>query len=357
MRTARRTLAGAALVLAGCVSPGGPILPTASGRYETATDPAFLDAVERARVLLDRRDERAALPCLQEALAAAPDHVPTHILYQDTALKLGGDDEAAMRAWYAALPDRPGSPVPLYCRARLAADDHTRLALLEEALARDPSFYFAHLAVARIQRALGRLDAAQEALERALVAQPHHLESNLEMAQVLIDRGRYAQAEPYFANYVAARPDDRLAAKAYAQLLLYRLHRVRQAQPVLERLRSENPEDPDVLMDLAAVAWEQDRFADAIAAYHEVLRLDATATRAALNLGNLHFERGQRNADERPAAWSMARKAYRFYLSAARGAGLHDHLDALFAVPYRLELIAAEIGPDDGTPPAPGQNF
>jgi Flp pilus assembly protein TadD len=157
---------------------------------------------------------------------------------------------------------------------------------------------------------------------------------------------------------VAARPDDRLATKTYVQLLLYHLDRLRQAEPLLARLKAENPEDPDVLMDLAALAWRQGRLADAVTAYHEVLRLDATATRAALNLGNLHFERGQRaSGAERSTAWQMARKAYQFYLIAARSEGLHDRLDAEFAVPYRMDLIARAIGVDDGTPPVPGQNF
>lgn len=354
---APRTLAACAGLCA-CVGPGKPVLPAASNRYETCTEAAFEPARARALELLDARKEAAALPLLLVALAACPDHVPTHQLYQETADKLGGEAAAAMRAYYAALPDRPASPVVPWCRARLAEDDHSRLALLREALARDPSFYFAHLAMARIHRDLGRLDVAQQALEKALVARPRHLESNLEMAQVLIDLGRPGEAEPYFANYIAGRPDDRLANKAYAQLMLYRLHRVRQVAPLLERLHEENREDPDVIMDLAAVAWHQDRFDESITLYHEVLRLDPTAVRAALNLGNLYYERGLVAAgDVRATAWRKARKAYQFYLAANRSAGLHDTLDAMFAVPYRIDAIAGAAGPDDGAAPVPGGNF
>lgn len=354
----RAVLAGVVALAAACMVTGKPLLPAASDRYETCTVPDFVAAVERARALLDERREVEALPWLQRAVEAGPDHVPTHRLYQETALKLGGEAEAAMRRFYAEMPDRPKSPVVPYCRARLAEDDHTRLALLRDAIDRDPSFYFAHLATARINHDLGRLDVAHDAMERALAARPKHLESNLEMALVLIDLGRFAAAEPYLANYVTARPEDRLAAKTYAQLLLYRLDRVRQAEPILQRLQAENTEDPDVLMDLAAIAWRQGRFADAVAGYHEVLRLDATATRAALNLGNLYWERGQASeGGERSQAWEKARKAYEFCIAANRSEGLHDTLDIMFALPYRLDLIAQAIGPGDGAAPSAGVNF
>ncbi|MEZ5964930.1 MAG: tetratricopeptide repeat protein [Planctomycetota bacterium] len=358
MRRRRVAAALLAAVLPGCVVTGKPNLPAASDRYEACTDPAFVEAVGKARALLDERKEADALPWLQKAAAAGLDHVPTQRLYQETALKLGGEAEAQMRAFYADMPDRPRSPVVPFCRARLAEDDHTRLGLLSEALARDPSFYFAHLATARINHDLGRLDLALEAMERALAARPRHLESNLEMALVLIDLGRFAQAEPYLGNYVAARPEDRLAAKTYAQLLLYRLDRVRQAAPVLERLQRENAEDPDVIMDLAAIAWRQGRFDDAVAGYHEVLRLDATMTRAALNLGNLYWERGRSSDGEaRAAAWRKALKAYEYCVAANRGEGLHDTLDIMFALPYRMDLIAQAIGPSDMASPSPGVNF
>lgn len=351
-------LAAAPLLLAACVVTGKPLLPNASDRYETCTLPAFVEAAGRARALLDERKEVEALPFLQRAAELGPDHVPTQRLYQETALKLGGEAEADMRRFYAAMPDRPNSPVVPYVRARLAEDDHTRLSLLSAAVERDPSFYFAHLATARINRDLGRLDLALAAMERALAARPKHLESNLEMALVLIDLGRFAAAEPYLSNYVTARPEDRLAAKTLAQLLLYRLDRVRQATPILERLRQENSEDPDVVMDLAAVAWRQGRLDDAIAGYHDVLRLDATMTRAALNLGNLYWQRGQAvEGEARTEAWRKARKAYEFCVAANRGEGLHDTLDIMFALPYRMDLIAKAIGPDDSALPAPGVNF
>lgn len=349
---------GAILLVAGCVVTGKPLLPVASDRYETCTEPKFVEAIASVRGLLDQRKEAEALPWLRQAVEAGPDHVPTHRLYQDTANKLGGEAAAAMRQYYAALPDRPQSPVVPYCRARLAEDDHTRLGLLRTAIERDPSFYFAHLATARINRELGRFDLAHEAMERALVARPRHLESNLEMALVLTDLGRYGQAQPYYANYVAARPEDRLVAKTYAQLLLYRLDRVAQAEPILKRLQDENREDSDVVMDLAAIAWRQDRFDDAIAGYHEVLRLDPTRTRAALNLGNLYYERGRAATGEaRAAVWRKAHKAYEYCVAANRGEGLHDTLDAMFALPYRMDVIAKEIGAGDSAPPAPGTNF
>lgn len=359
-----RALAGPLALLAlGCTGTGTGLsvppsdLKPATDRYETCTDPQFVAAVQRAQALLGQRQNDAALDALQAAVKVGVDHVPTHLLYIETAEALGGAGLAGVKAFYAQVPDRANSPVPPFCKARLAEDDHTRLTLLDEALRRDPSFYFGHLAQARINRAIGRLDVAQQALVKALAARPRHLDSTLEMGAVLVELGKYAQAEPYFAGYVAARPDDRLAAKTHAQLLLYRLNKPREASAVLQRLAQEAPRDADVAMDLAALAWREGRAEDAIKGYHRVLELDPGATRAALNLGNLYFELGERAQGEaKLSAWARARKAYQFFLKAPRTAGLHDALDETFSVPYRLELLAAKLPVDDAAP-TPGANF
>ncbi len=363
MRGARLAALVAALGGAGCTGTGtgagnsAPLLVPATDRYETCSVPAFVEAMQRAQALVGERQNSAALEWLQRAVVAGPDHVPTHLLYIDTAEAVGGAAAASSRAFYVQADDRPGSPVLPFCRARLAEDDHTRLTLLDEALKRDPSFYFGHLAHARVHRGLGRLDVAQQSLAKALAARPRHLESNLEMALVLAELGKYVQAEPYFATYVAARPEDRLVAKTYAQVLLYRLNKPREAGVVLRRLTQDAPKDADIAMDLAALAWREGRTDAAIQGYHQVLQLDRGATRAALNLGNLYFEVGQKqDGAARAQSWGRARKAYQFFLKAPRTAGLHDHLDEMFTVPYRLDLIGGAVA-DDGAAPTPGANF
>jgi tetratricopeptide (TPR) repeat protein len=333
------------------------LLP-AGEKYERSEDPEFGRVYEHALALLDQRREADALVPLRAAVEIGTDNVLAHERYQDAALAVGGEGAAAMRAFYAGMADRPGSPVPPYCRARLVEDDYSRLALYDECLRRDPSFYFAYLARARVHRELGRVDAALRDLELALAARPAHPESNLEMAGVLMDIGRFEEAEPYLSNYVGSRPADRVAAKTLAQLLLYRVGKVDAADRLLQRLQSEDAEDASVLMDLAAVAWRRGDYNASIAGYHRVLDLDRTRTRAALNLGNLYFELAQRERGEaRDAQLHRARKAYRFFLEADRLEGVHDALDAKFTVPYRVDEIRAVIGADDAEPPAPGKNF
>ncbi len=351
-------LLGVAVGGTACLGPGRPMVLPAGERYEKSEAPGFVREYEQALALLDQRREADAVPHLRAAVEIAVDHVPAHERYQDTALAVGGEAAATMRAFYATAIDRPASPVPPYCRARLAEDDYSRLALFDECLRRETSFYFAYLARARVNRELGRVDAAHRDLELGLAARPAHAESNLEMAGVLMDIGRFQDAEPYLTNYVEARPADRVAAKTLAQLLLYRVGKIDAAEKLLRRLQTEDTEDASVLMDLAAVAWRRGDFAAAIAGYHRVLELDRTRTRAALNLGNLYFELGQHEKGEAQATHlRRARKAFRFFLEADRAEGMHDALDARFTVPYRMDELAKVIGADDAEAPAPGRNF
>ena len=355
---ARSLAALLSVVAVACLGPGRPMLLPAGEKYERTESPEFASAYTQALALLDQRREVDALAALRRAVELGPNNVVAHERYQDTALAVGGESAAGMRAFYAALPDRADSPVPPYCRARLVDDDYSRLALYDECLRRDPSFYFAYLARARVNRELGRVDPAHRDLELALAARPGHPECNLEMAGVLMDIGRFEEAEPYLSNYVGARPADRVAAKTLAQLLLYRVGKIDAADRLLQSLQSEDAEDATVRMDLAAVAWRRGDHAAAIAGYQRVLELDRTRTRAALNLGNLYFELAQHEQGEaRVAQLRRARKAYRFFLDADRADGLHDELDARFTVPYRVEEIQTAIGADDDDPPAPGKNF
>jgi Tfp pilus assembly protein PilF len=263
-----------------------------------------------------------------------------------------------MRAYYRDLPDRGDSPIVPYCRARLADDEHTRFALLEQAIDRDRSFYYGHLAKARLNRGLGYLDKAQASLASALAAKPESPECNLEMAEVLRELGQYAAAEPYYSNYLSARPDDRHVGKVFAQLLIYHLGRAAQARALLEPYLRKDPEDTAVLMDLAAVDWLVGDEGAAIARYHKVLELDRGIARAALNLANLYYESvAEAEPKRRDEAWARARKAFLYYRGLARTHDVHDMIDLHLAVPFRLHAIEAALGPDDGAPPQPGHNF
>jgi tetratricopeptide (TPR) repeat protein len=319
----------------------------AGDRYEACRDPAATRAWARADRFHAEGDDVAACAAARAAIAACPDLVPAHLLLRNAAQRAGGDLEEAMRAFYAAWPDRPTSPVPPFMRALLAQDDSVRVAALEQAIGRDRSFYYAYTELASIYRNLGRTGLALEMLQSAVAARPEYAPANVALAQVLEDLGRFAEAESYYELYVRLQPGDREAKKALVGLRVYHLGRPAAASPLIEDLLRFDPEDVEVMMDQAAVAWTTGRIDDAIAIYHRVLEVDPSRARAVLNLGNIHFEAlPDASIESKQRHWPRARAAYRYFLGMDRADGLFDLADLHFAVPYRLKVIEEALGPD-----------
>lgn len=326
--------------------------------HDLLADPAVRARYELALQRIHQRDPAGAVPLLQEVVRAAPEFAPAHEVYQDTALELGRLPEGKhiedeMRASYATAPGSENSPLQLYLRARITADTGKQIEALNQALARDPGFFRAHLALGRLRRSLNQLEPAMSSQRAALSSNPRCAEASLELAELLVAAGRGREAEPHYQNYIRQEPSDRLARKQYAQLLIYELAQPTLARPIVEALRREDGGDVDVLMDLAAVEWKTSRAAQARELYKLVLETDRTQSRAALNLGNLWYEvlaRGSR--EQKQVAWRKARMAYLYYLNMRRHDGVLDALDYHLGVPYRLERIAAEVGPHDGRVPA-----
>ncbi len=351
--SAERRAVGLALLgwlgLSSCETPG--LAPPAQSvdRYERCASPAGVEALRQGRALLARGDYAGALPHLEAVLDACPEHVRTHLAYVDAAERVGGAalQEAVSR--YAEAGDDGTSPVPVYLRARLSAEDeYTREQLLQGALQRDPSFYWAYLSLARLHRGGKRTAAALTALQNALSAEPDFAEARLELGQVLEELGRYEEAELEYANYLRARPTDREVQRDYVALLIYKLRRPDQAFEIARRNLDDDPADIEALMNMAAIHWLGSRPEEAAQFYRQVLSLDPTQSRAVLNLGNYYYDHYDRigGSDEasKKAAWSKARAAYRYYLGMQRTDGVFDAGDYHFGVPYRLKQIEALLG-------------
>ena len=117
-----------------------------------------------------------------------------------------------------------------------------------------------------------------------------------------------------------------------------------------------SPSDAIARMDLAAMEWRAGKLDPALAGYVDVLAQEQVNSqvraRAALNLGNLHYEAGGNSEAQRRAHWPKARKAYAIFLRLVRPEEGQDQFDRMLGVPYRLKEIAALLGPDDGVEPA-----
>lgn len=351
------TTRGVALALAvlaigaGCNT--GPVRrddATDPGVYRTCQDAAAAAAWLRAQAALANGDDTAALPDLLTAVRGCPDLVRAHVAYQEAAQRLGGEVAAAMVAFYRSLPAGK-TPVAAYLRARLADTAYAQSNALDTILARDPSFAWAHLSRARINRRQGRLLPALEMFGDAIVNDADLVEARLERAQVLAELGRDEESAREYKAYLQKAPDDVAAARGYLTLLLYRLGRIDEAWQVLDRLQAKAPKSLDLRMDRAAALWRARRPREAVDAYLAILREDPTVARAALNIGLLYYEVAPQNDREKPRYWPAARAALRWFLLHSKPTDGHEQFERTMAVPFRLDRIEDMLGKQDAPPP------
>ncbi|MCC6669733.1 MAG: tetratricopeptide repeat protein [Planctomycetes bacterium] len=343
---------GVLLALAACGVASPELPPRTEARYDQCQDPGGQQALATAKALLGRREPRQALPYLRAVTGLCPDFVPGHMLLQDTALELRGQEEREIRDLYRGWPE--DNALRCFLKARVADDDLERRELLERAIAFDRSFGYAHLSYARGLCAVRKYDLAIRSYEAALAAQPELHEARFELAAVLAEQGRERDAEKALQVYVTARPDDLDAKRRLARLRTYELERPADARPLLIELVRADPDDQGARMDLAAAHWQMGEHTAALAEYREVLRRDPNQARAVLNIANLHYEAlAQGGETERKASLAKARAAYRYFLKIERPEGMFDMLDFYLSVPARLKYIDGVLGPYLGRDPDP----
>jgi tetratricopeptide (TPR) repeat protein len=340
---------------AACQLPPMAVEGKGPASYEKCQDEQGRAALDQARVLLQAGKDADALPLLRTVVARCPDLVRAHLLYQDAARRVGGAAEEEMRAFYAELPAGT-TPVAAYVKARLRDDSpFLQKEALDQILAKDPSFYWAHLSLGRLLRAHGKYMAAAESMRRALALHAGLLEARVELAETLVELGRYQEAAAHYAQYLAAQPNDLVVARSYAQLLVYRLARPDEALTWIERLLQRDPDDASALMDRAAALWRKDRnqAKEALALYLRVLQQKPDNARALLDIGYLYYDVLADNDEAlRRRYWPKARTAFELYLRCARSEEMLDYLEEHLAVPCRLKTIADAGIPDDAEPPA-----
>ncbi|HEX5051534.1 MAG TPA: tetratricopeptide repeat protein [Planctomycetota bacterium] len=317
--------------------------------YYFCQDPEGNAAWQRAQKALADRDDAGALPDLRLCAERCANLVRAHLAYQDAARRLGGEAQRAMQDFYLKAPDGP-SPVTAYLKARLAETSYAQSHALADILKRDPSFAWAHLSQARINRRQGRLLQAVDMFAAAIVNDPDLHEARLERAQVLAELGRDDEASLDYRAYVKAVPTDLDATRAYITLLLYRLGHIDEAWGLLLRLEQQGDHSLALRMDKGAAQWRANNPRAAVQTYLDILAEAPDTARAALNLGLLYYEVLPHNDDERRLYWPRARAALRWFLRTTVPSDGHEQFERTLAVPYRLQIIADLLGPDPGGP-------
>lgn len=330
-----------------------------SDRYERCGRPGGADAFREAERLAAKGDFAAAAAGFRRAVELCPEHVVYHIRYQDAAASLPAEvvdgepqpapAKAAMEAFYEGYRDNGRSPLAPYFKARLQRFEQREAPaqdLLAEALRRDPQFYFAHYERGLIWRGIGRSHQAVQHYRRALATRPGCLLARRELAECYVELWEWSRAVEQYRVYLDAAPQDVAAQRAYLSLLVYRVDdELPQADALVKLLLEASPDDLSLRMDQAAIQWRLGNLMAAAAGYRDVLRGDHQAARAALNLGNLHYDLGRdARGEPRRKALETARRAYRYFLALEKAKDGYDWFDQNVSVPARLREIDLELG-------------
>ncbi len=133
------------------------------------------------------------------------------------------------------------------------------------------------LQAARLYRFSGQPEAAEPKYREYLELEPGNAVAAHELAQMLYDQGETEAAFAELENALAVAEEEDLRRDLLlkrAAWLSYDPERQAEATVVLEQFLEEYPEDPDARFRLANLYRYQGRYAEARAAYAEVLRAD-----------------------------------------------------------------------------------
>ena len=261
-----------------------------------------------------------------------------------------GDRDAAARLLEAFLQDRPSDPRALHQAGVVwlvngypaEARPH-----FEAAVAVDPDFVDARLALGQALGRLGRVDEALIHLDAAGERAPDRYEGPYLAAAVLDAAGRLPEAVGR-ARIAARRAPRDPGVRRFVGRLLLRIEAWPEAEAELgAALRLGYREDPEILADLGAALVGQEKLTAARAAYeqHRAVAPDDAGT--LLQLGYLDWRAGDHEASEERLEQAIAldpglRRAHLFLGLTALRRGDLDGAEAAF----RRALEAGENFPE-----------
>lgn len=277
-----------------------------------AGDPAGA-AVELRKVLEERRDDPQALPLLARALLLSNGARPLTAQYADTqladpqaqaALKTAlatawaglGDPARAQAALDAALAAVPQHTPALVLRARLAATagkPEEALAMVQAALARDAGSAEGRLLEGELLVHLKNDSvAAQEAFTRALAADPAFVPAHLALITERLKAGDTAGAKAQAAKLRAAMPRHPQTLYVDARLALIDRD-LKTARERTQQLLRMAPTHVGVLQLAATIEAQAGWMLLAESYLQKALQIDPALPLARRNLAQIHLRLGQ----------------------------------------------------------------
>ena len=212
-------------------------------RYLEATPGDASAHFQLAHLVLDLGDAQRAVQGFERALGLEPDNA---VIRTDlgVALEEAGREPEAAEAYRRAAQAQPPYPPAQYNLALILGRRgqwHEAARRLRAALAQSPGFRAARHQLGLVLRELGQDDAARACFDDLLVADRKDIEARRAIADMDMDRCRFADAAKQLEQCLALAPEDASATLAFGACL-QELGRVDEAlahyRRLLERDRS-----------------------------------------------------------------------------------------------------------------------
>lgn len=224
-------------------------------------DPGVVARATRIARFLELRK-----PSLEMALLwvdIEPDNSEARVIAASELSEVGRLSEAFEHASYLA---QQGNPLLLQTVAAYAGKgtDIEREKLLEQLNTLQPSQRDAveyWMAMALVQQQLEQLDAAAKSVAKAVALDDQHLQAQALQARVRYQQGDQVGALRQMAGLVDKAPEDQRLRLQYARLLA--ATDLERAAEQFEMLLDDNPGDPDLMLSLALIRFEQQQYAAA----------------------------------------------------------------------------------------------
>lgn len=236
-----------------------------------------------------------AMADLDRAIQINPDGLEAWANRAFCLIDLGRIPEAEEAiARIETLPPSPKNPKGLV-RAQLleAQKRHAEaLAAIETVLAENPLDARALVVRARVHREMGRLSAAIDDLERAVVAEPHDGGARCMLAECLLEARNVDEALQHLAVVLGRKPDLPSALLLRSRAMLARSDRAA-ARADLERARAIAPADEEIAFALGQLLMDDGEAEAARRVFEDILARHPDSCEAKMSLGLMEIESGR----------------------------------------------------------------
>ena len=267
--------------------------------------------LDLAKLYLLSEDTASALDNLETVLAAAPANAEALAVKAAVMFRLQNNTEAVDLANQAlALDKNSEEAIAVLASERVGSKDlDGALAILTEALARNPKAAVLHILRVQVLTNLGRTDDINAAYRGLIAEFPDDANYRRLYATTLIAQGKLEDARAELVEVARILPKER-DAKIDVARIDYRIGGKDRAVEAFRSYIKADEEDYDLRLALGAFLREEKDFAGADAVYHEILNRKGVALaeilRAKNEMAALRLLEGNRPAAEKILAEILA---------------------------------------------------